>query len=565
VKTLKLAFLIAFMGTPLFAADPAPEKLAGEDDKAVPTAVPTAAADVRVMTGVTRAAQAAPSFNLPDFVVTGSGERKAFARRESLGGSLDTSGGFKTSPAERGAGKEQIEAKAERATLAGVTYAVRSRDGWLRGAYGLANTGSLDGYWGGVVREGWVLALQGHGGMSDGAPASLASRSAGAGAALSWEDGPAGLWDLNADYDVRNRSRGADALDRQATGLDLAWHMKTDLGAWQAGYSLSQRQARADLALDLRLRESAHDFNAGWDSLPLGRQGSTRLELRLGATLLDQENPLAQLQRSVLWNGSLMSLFEPLPSAQLGIGLSAQVLSGDRGDLMMGPRVDWQQRLTPQLAWHARFGTGLELSRFDHSNWGREYRLPNAALPPSHLTADVETGAAYAWSASLSLEARLFAKQNESHFLPQDTGRGTWVDSPVRDMTLLGGELKQRWESGSWWQELSLLGQQAQLKNFAGARATFIPAWTARLAAGGRYEGWHGQASLDGMGERETGLLLGATLPAMASVSAELAYDFNESWTAFVEGKQLTGGTWTQAPGFEEAGGRGGRRRGFVG
>ena len=60
----------------LRAAAPAEEKLAGEDDKAVPTAVPTPMGDERGLISVTRSTQAASSFDLPAFVVTGGGERK---------------------------------------------------------------------------------------------------------------------------------------------------------------------------------------------------------------------------------------------------------------------------------------------------------------------------------------------------------------------------------------------------------------------------------------------------------------------------------------------------------
>jgi hypothetical protein len=102
----RILFILLWLGAGLGAA-PAEEKLAGED-VAVPTAVPTPMGDERGPVQATRTAQAASSFDLPAFVVTGTGERQSLARRQDLSGALDTSGGIKASPGEQGAGKDQL-------------------------------------------------------------------------------------------------------------------------------------------------------------------------------------------------------------------------------------------------------------------------------------------------------------------------------------------------------------------------------------------------------------------------------------------------------------------------
>src|SRR5688572_16543684 len=87
------------------------DELAGEQESIQrPLARPTLSEpDAGGTVTLSRSAQgaASPSFELPEFVITGGGERKASSRRPDLSTWMDTSGGIKASPSEDEASKGQ--------------------------------------------------------------------------------------------------------------------------------------------------------------------------------------------------------------------------------------------------------------------------------------------------------------------------------------------------------------------------------------------------------------------------------------------------------------------------
>ena len=421
---LKILFVLSLFAAPaLRAADAAPlgskpEALAGEDDKAVPTAVPTPAADSRGPLSVTRSAQAASAFHLPDFVVTGSGERKAMARRDGQDPSgLDTSGGLKTSPGEKGAGKDQLEAKAERSAPEERSFTAKNSDGWLRAAYGLANTGSLDAYYG--RSDGpWAWSLQGgaHGTDGGAVPAGedLAQRRDEAlQGGLSYALGELSRLDLQVDGQARSRrwSKAPIAnawLERDSLHASGQWQ-----GEWE-GSALSFQASGAKASARLPVFGTAYTEEGGSFALSgektlSGRTGQTTLLLDASAEAFSQRTN-GQRQR-LLWKGGLKSRFEPFNRARLTLGVGVDAISGDDNELLIGPRFQWQQRLSPAWAWEASFSTGLQLSRLRGEAWTQDARTPDPLLGASRQVGDLEALLLWQAAPGFSLEARAFGKQ----------------------------------------------------------------------------------------------------------------------------------------------------------
>lgn len=530
----------------LKAADAKPEVLAGDDDKAVPTAVPTAAADARGPLNVTRSAQGATAFHLPDFVVTGSGERKAMARRDGQAISgLDTSGGLKTSPGEKGAGKDQMEAKAERSSPEDKTYSAKASDGWLRGAYGSTNTGSLDGYLGHATGP-WIFGLQGGAHTTDGAslPTSLGlapRRDEALQGNLSYALGELNRFDLQVDGQSRSRrwARGpADAwLERDAVEAVGSWS-----GGWE-GNALSfeasgQKASQRGPVVGTLYTEEGGGVALKGEKTLSGRTGQTTLLVDASVEALFQRWS-GQRQR-LHWQGGLESRFEPFNRARLSLGLGVDAISGDDNELLLGPRVLWQQRLSPAWGWEASFTTGLQLSRLRGAAWTQDARLPDPLLGASRQVGDLEVALMWQAAPGLSLEARAFGKQNDAHFMADDAAMsGIWVDTPVRGYRELGGQLKMRRQASNDWQELRVRYLRPEIADIPGATPTFAPTWSGRAASGVKLGAWHGSLAVDFRSEQEARLKAGWTQPAAADLGAEIGYDINHAFSVFAEGRNL--------------------------
>jgi hypothetical protein len=535
---------------------PTPEALAGEDDKAVPTAQPTAAADVRNTVSVTRSAQAAPAFQLPDFVITGSGEHKALARRDGQGAGLDTSGGLRTSPGEKGAGKDQLDARAERSSAEERTYTVRTEDAWVRMAAGLAGSAFLDGYYG---RSQGPLAwsLQGGGYNTDGGPVapglSLAQRRDGAlKGGLSYSSQGHGLFEMQAMGEGRSR-RWTRALQADAWSERDRFEV---LGAWAGegvGLEASGGRASARLGgLGSIYSEEGGSLGLHAEKIFSGHSDQDTLLGDLSAEALSQRG--SGQRQLALWKADFRSRFEPFKHAKLTLGLGLDAVTGDANEILLGPRLEWQQRLSPAWGWNARFSSGLDISRLRSAAWSQDYRLPDPHLPVSRRVADIQAGLQWQAASSLGLEASAFAKQNEGYYLPDDPGRsGLWLDVPVRNYREIGLGAKERWQKTGYWQELELRFLRPEVSDLPGATATFAPAWTGKASLGGEQGAWHARLAVEARSEMEAVLHGGWTLPAAAILSAELGRHVTPALDVFVEGKNLTLAPWGDAPDYPEA------------
>ena len=549
-------------------AGPTAETLAGED-RAAPTAQPTPAGDESGPVSATRAAQAASAFSLPAFVVTGSGERKALASRDDRDQSLDTSGGLKTSPSEQGQGKDQREAQASRELPQANTYTARAGYGQLRLAYGLADTFRAEALAGGGSGP-WFGWLQGQGDFSDGGPASPRartldqSRDAGMDLHGGWRPSDSQALELGLQGDWR-AARWTDAalpepwLDRSRGSADLDW-MGQALGAdWRATLADDQASLRVP-GLGQAWAEQEQGFGLAWSKAVSGHTGSTLLEAGLDASSLRLQ---ALSSDRDLWQGRawLQSRFEAWSGSRLGLGLQLDLVGGDAQSMLLGPRLNFEQRLWRGLGLHAAFGTGLTVSRLsalgsvqgrnlepaagpgqDPDAFDQDPRVPSLGLDPQRTVADATAGLAWEAWPGLTLDLGGFLREDESAFLPDDPGRvGLWTDSLVGGLDVEGLRLKQRWEHDGWWQRLDVQWQQAQLVDRPGWTPTLMPAFSGRLGLGGSLGPWKAELSLAMLGPRAAYLQGGPGMAASWDLGARLTRELSDWLSAFVEGRNLLG------------------------
>ena len=544
----RLLLLSLLAAAPLQAADVngKAEKLAGDDDKAIPTAVPTAQGDERGPVAVTRSPQAASSFNLPAFVVTGSGERKALARRDDMGTRLDTSGGIKTSPGEAGAGKIQLEAQAVRTGLEDLSFSSKPFLGKLRLAAGYAPGYGAEGYVGQDLQKAfWLLngsALGSEGGPLRAPMRAKAQRGAGGlDARAGWRFDNGGSLALfgGGDHSQAQASlqdqgvflshdRALGGLEWQGPLAGLGTHLKAQGGQASAhlpGAELWEDQARLDLGLEKRLN---------------GRSGSALLEGDVSVETLSQASA-SERQTQLLSRGALMSRFEAWPGSRLGIGLAADLVSGDQSSMLLGPRLRFEQRLGPLASLRAAFDTHLAVSRLQGAAFDQALRAPSPGLKPSRQTADATVTLAWQALPELGLELGGFASQADDHFLPSAVGPWpVYADQPVRGYRLVGLRMGQRWQSGPWWQSFEAVAQKPELPDL-GSLVTLTPWWSAELAVGGSWGLAKGWVKAQAVGERHGALDGSLPMEAAVDLSALLSYAVQDDLDLFAEGRNLAG------------------------
>jgi hypothetical protein len=553
---------------PALAAAPTPEALAGED-RAVPTAQPTPAGDESGPVSATRAAQAASSFSLPAFVVTGSGERKALASRDDRDQALDTSGGLKASPGEQGQGKDQREAQASRELPQADSVTARPEYGQLLLAYGLANTFRAEALAGGNSGP-WFGWLQGQGDFSDGGPASAnarsldQSRNAGLDLHAGWRPSEDEAVELGLRGDWR-AARWTDSalpeawLDRDRAAADLAW-MGQALGAdWRATVADDQASLRLP-GLGQAWSEQETGLGLNLSKAVNGHTGGTVLEAGVDASSLRLQSLASS--RS-LWQGRawLQSRFEAWSGSRLGLGLQLDLVGGDAQSMLLGPRINFDQRLWRGLGLHAAFGTGLTVSRLsalgsvqgqalepaagpgqDADAFDQDPRVPTLGLDPQRSVANATAGLDWEAWPGLTLDLGGFLRQDESAFLPDDPGRvGLWSDSLVGGLRVQGLRLKQRWEHGGWWQRLDFQWQQSQLLDRPGWSATLMPDVSGVLGLGARQGPWTGELTLAMLGPRAAYLQGGPGLAASWDLGARISRELSDWLSVFVEGRNLLG------------------------
>jgi hypothetical protein len=561
------------------AQAPTPEALAGED-RAAPTAVPTPSGDESGPVSATRAAQAASAFSLPAFVVTGSGERKALASRDDRDQVLDTSGGLKASPGEQGQGKDQREAQASRELPQANTYTARPEYGQLRLAYGLADTFRAEALAGGSSGP-WFGWLQGHGDFTDGGPLPSDARTldqrrdAALDLHAGWRLSDAEALELGLSGDWR-AARWTDSalpepwLDRDRAAADLDW-MGQALGAdWRAALVDDQASLRVP-GLGQAWSEQENGLNLDVSKEVDGHTGGTLLEAGVDASSLRLQ---ALAAASDLWQGRawLQSRFEAWAGSRLGLGLQLDMVGGDAQSLLLGPRLNFEQRLWRGLGLHAAFNTGLTVSRLspqgsvqgqdlepaacpgqDPDVFDQDPRAPTLGLDPQRTDADATAGLAWAAWPGLTLDLGGFLRQDESAFLPDDPGRkGLWVDSLVGGLHVEGIRLKQRWEHGPWWERMDVQWQQTQLVDRPGWTPTLMPDVSGTFGLGASQGPWKGELTLAMLGPRAAYLQGGPGLASSWDLGARLTRELSDWLSAFAEGRNLLGSPVQAYPGYPD-------------
>lgn len=553
--------LLVFAAVSLRAAAGGEEKLAGEDDKAVPTAVPTPQGDERGPVQVSRPAQAASSFDLPAFVVTGGGERKALARREDFMGGLDTSGGIRTSPGEFGAGKNQLEAQGGRESLESLSVTSRPVAGALRLAAGWTPGYDASGYWAQELgRSWWILdgssfyreGGERRGGMRE-RPLRDASR---VGLAAGWRFDAAELslfagadtakrtpepW-LAGQESALSRSDGEGGLDADGRWYETDWHLRLRGGrrstAW-AGSVLNEDEGAVRL-------EAARVLN--------GRTGSTLLSAVFALENLTQTWEAGRLRNRVFWRSELESRFGAWEGMRLGVGLGLDAVGGDESGFLLGPLVHAEQRLGEGLSLRVSVESGLRISRLA----GRDFRepafVPDPTLKAGRRVADAKAGLYWRVHPSFSLGLDGAWLQGEDWHLPHsNVARVVAVDTAVRVYRRAEAGLSQQWERGPWSQSLSLRTYRGELPETGGVRVTFLPDWSAELRGRWRRKAWSLHAGLDVLGRRDAAPDGSLPLDPNFDLSAGAAWTANDVWRFHLEGRNLLGRTLEPLPFYPEA------------
>lgn len=348
------------------------EELAGENDLTpTPAVKPTSEApdeNAPISLSPSTSGAQKPSFELPTFVITGGGEHKAVAARQSLSPWMDTSGGIKTSPSDRGASKSQVGAQAQRQTFEDLTETSIPSYGQLHLLYGLQNTLEAGAFYGQEIGPFYYL-LQGEHDSSDGGPSGVPVHTLdqndqteleGRGG---WREGDGSQWGVDLDAHQRDRlftfsDLPNPLISRSLDRESMNWDSPNNAGT------------RLDLRLDADqgtvllpgqgtvYEEDALKLEGNLESEVLTRESRTLLELNFYAGQLDQDRGA---QASYPAGARFMARFDMWSGAKLGLGLSFDSYSGGLSAYSLAPQAEFEQRLGGGWGIWLRFDPGLDL------------------------------------------------------------------------------------------------------------------------------------------------------------------------------------------------------------
>ena len=546
---LKLSLAALLLGSSLAAAE---DELAGEKESVSrPVAKPTMAEPEQggpiTLSRSAKGAQA-PSFELPEFVITGGGERKAVSRRPDLSVWMDTSGGIKASPSENEASKSQVGSQAGRQTLGNVTESARPAYGQARVLYGLANTLEADAFYGQEYQQLYYLLQASHG-SSDGGPAGIPTIAINQGR----EDllGAHGGWRAS-DGSQLGVEVGGHWRDRLLTRSPLpAPRMERSLyqGAltWEGPPSASIRHSlrfSADKAQALLpglgdvYDEGLLKLEADLEKELLTRSSRTVLQAHLYLGQLDQQQGS---RVSLLSGGWLMARMDAWAGGRLSLGISLDSVSGGADGLLVAPRVEFEQRLGQGLGAWVRFAPGMGLSTLSEGLFDKDPALPGINAKPEKDSVNLEAGLSAALPGQVALELKGSLKQNEDAlFLADPRSQGLWRSVNVRGSQRNALELSEKAPLGEEFSEEIKLGwQSVQLLDSLGLAATFSPALQAEAWLRWKREPW--TAALGGayVSDREGRLAGGDTLPAYIDLRLSGGYAVNDSFSLIAEARNL--------------------------
>lgn len=539
------------------------EPLAGEQEEAAPTPSKAGAAlpEESAPMSATRTARPVAAFQLPEFVISGGGEKKALTGRGSLQYGVDTSGGFKASPGEEGASKGQMQVQAQRQDLGELSATAKPGYGQARMAYGLRNSMDVDAFYGRQAGP-WAFLARGDAAMSDGGelpellPALAQSGREGLGLRVSRELSDGGQASLQGDARWRRRfwtrsSLPAPRLERFLGVAQGAWEGG---GAWRPRVSVEGQHAWSGLpGLGLVYAEDFGRVQLQLSRLVAGRTGSALLE---GGAEFGSQAVSTPLGRRLLpWRAWVDSGFRPWAGGRLQLGVSADGVSGDADELLISPRLRLDQRLGARSGLFASTQGGIDLPSLRGAAFELDTVLPDPRLRPSRRVVDAELGLTHAPAPAWRLELTGFVRQNEEAFMPDDPLRsGLWLQTRVKTLRLLGLRLGQSWEGPSGWsQEAGLVLRQAMLLDLGHLSPTFVPVWEASFKVGRHWGPWSASLSLLARAESNASLNGSSSAPAFADLGAGLRYDVNRALSLLAEGRNLLAQSRQEQPGYAEA------------
>jgi hypothetical protein len=498
-----------------------------------------------------------PSFELPEFVITGGGERKAVSSRPELSTWMDTSGGIKASPSEADASKGQVGAQAGRQTLAAATETARPAYGEAQLLYGLANTLEAGAFYGQEWGPFFYL-LQGEHDSSDGGPASVGP----VGIPVATENQfihdmlqAHGGWRLDGGSQLglelgsrwRERLLTQDPLPDPWTRRSLyqgglSWEGAPS-SAFRQRYHLDADQAQVLLpGLGRAYEEGLVELQADLEKELLSRQSRTVLVSHLYAGRLDQNDAD---RSSWLLGGWLMARIEAWQGGRLSLGISLDSVSGGVSDMLVAPRAEFEQRLGGGLGLWARFNPGLELPTLTGLDglFDKDQALPGTRTQPSKDSSNLEAGISAALPAQVELEIKGLLRQNEnSVFLDDPRGQGLWMAGNVNGASRVGVEVDERAPLGGGFSErLSLKWQSVSLTDSPGLEATFAPALEGEGWLQWRQGPWSAGLGAVASASREGRLAGGDTLPAYTDLRITGGYDFNAWLSLMAQARNLLG------------------------
>lgn len=556
----RVLWLLMLCGAPAWAAVEEKEQLAGEKEEPKTQARPTeAAADEAGPTQLTKSSKPLqPSFELPEFVVTGGGSRKVSAARPELGTWMDTSGGIKASPSEKGASKDQLGAQAPKQVLDKLTETAVPAYGQARLLYGAANTLHADAFYGREFEDWHLFGAASHA-SSDGGPVqpsyTLNQSSRSSAELRAGMDLYGGK--LSADLKGQWRSRLWTLNPAPAPRMDRSWTT--------AGLSY-QAPPSKELRYSLRLsNDKAFAILPGIGThyteglLKLSGEGERDIFTKRSRTQVKGEAYIAEFCQNngsrlpYLFGVSLLSRFQPWPGATLGLGLSLDGMVRDVDGLLVAPRAEFEQRLGSGLGFWARFRPRLELPSLQ-ALFEKDPALPSPTAKPSRDRYHVEAGLTVNFPKNIALEVKGLARHNEDASLLDDPLlSGVWTTKNVREMRVLGASATLRVPLEESFR-LALSGSytKTELPEDPSLVASFAPEVRGRAALEFSEGDWAGALHADYTGERQARLMGNAGLPTQIDLGASAQWEFIEHWRLLAEAGNLMGQKVQEFPGYPE-------------
>lgn len=546
---LKLFLSAMILSGLIHSAD---DELAGDKEviqrpEAKPTAIePDAGGPVTLSRSAASGQQ--PSFELPEFVIMGGGERKAVSQRPELSTWMDTSGGIKASPSEAEASKSQVAAQAQRQTLDATTETARPAYGQAQLLYGLANTLETDAFFGQELGQFYYL-VQGNYDFSNGGPADIPvhninqSSQDGLMAHGGWRDEDGSQLSMELDGHWRDRLLTLSALpapnmSRSLYQANLNWDGSPN-AAFREHFQIDGDQAQVILpGLGSAYEEGFINVQADLEKELLTNESRTLLIGHFYAGQLDQDQGD---RSSILAGGWFMARIDVWSGAKLSLGISLDSISGGVQGFLVAPRAEFEQRLGCGLGVWVRFAPKLELPTLEGGLFDMDPALPGTRTLPSEDSVNLEAGLSAALPQQVELELKALIRQDDNaSFLDDAAGQGLWTETNVRGEQRVGAELGERAPLGGDFSErLSVKWLTVSLSDSPGLVATFAPALEGEAWLDWHHDVWTASLGAVSSAARQGRLEGGDTLPAYTDLRLKGSYAVTDWLNLIAEARNL--------------------------